>query len=514
MTSLERQDGNMYGGVREPAYGILTYTWGRWSSHDGPHIDISGVSWRIPAVNEVEAFTVAEFQEVVRKMGEVNKFAWVDVACIDQENNAVKMDEIGNQVGIFAKADSVFVWLWKLPAHSLQAALDDIFYCSMYLQLGYREELDRDLLTVLTQLKQSVDALLDDWWFTSLWTLQEGILRRDALVLARDAQPIQYSQSENHAHVYTRFISNTLWNLRLALEDPFCSFKEPPYSHLSLHIVERIKKAGYATKPFALNPNIQYAAAQFRKTSDSLDRIYGITSIYNLRVGASAPGSDISRHYTFEELETEFTIALNAKSPLLGQMFIHTDKSRETKTWQISQKSKVIMDLTDYRSEYQPSECCEISGSSCEYAQVEGSVCSLHDLYAFWLASESGFYYNIMLDASVSARYTSIPSFPDSLIEETSEVLQQTRVITSAVLREFPENRVSVLALGKSSSSKARPNPTVNFFFSMSFGLVLLHNSTERRLSERLGICVWNSIAEPHHGGTDIQWVKYSGKLY
>lgn len=96
----------MYGSIREPAYSILTYTWGRWPAPNGPHIDVSGTTWDIPAVDE-SMFSVASFHQVIKKMGEVNEFAWIDVVCIDQENYAVKMDEIGRQVGIFANADHV-----------------------------------------------------------------------------------------------------------------------------------------------------------------------------------------------------------------------------------------------------------------------------------------------------------------------------------------------------------------------------------------------------------------------
>ena len=35
---------------------------------------------------------VEEFERVVRIIGQDFDFAWVDVACIDQENDEVKMD--------------------------------------------------------------------------------------------------------------------------------------------------------------------------------------------------------------------------------------------------------------------------------------------------------------------------------------------------------------------------------------------------------------------------------------
>lgn len=62
-------------------------------------------------------------------MGQIHDFAWIDVVCIDQENYDVKMDEIGKQVGIFANASQVYVWLWSLPSPQLQDVYDTITRC-------------------------------------------------------------------------------------------------------------------------------------------------------------------------------------------------------------------------------------------------------------------------------------------------------------------------------------------------------------------------------------------------
>lgn len=185
MTSIERQDGNYYGDHHEPLYNILTYTWGRWCVPNGPRLKVQGTSWTIPAVDE-SMFTVENFYKVIQKLGEVNQFAWTDIACIDQENYTVKMAEIGRQVAIFANANRVCAWLWRQPTNALQSSLDNIFYCSAHLQSGYREELDGDLRAVLENLKGSLDLLFDGWWFSSLWTLQEGVLRSNAMLLSRN----------------------------------------------------------------------------------------------------------------------------------------------------------------------------------------------------------------------------------------------------------------------------------------------------------------------------------------
>ena len=49
LTSCEWQPGNVYGGVTEPEFNAITYTWGRWRLKDHelpnvPPIGIRGVS--------------------------------------------------------------------------------------------------------------------------------------------------------------------------------------------------------------------------------------------------------------------------------------------------------------------------------------------------------------------------------------------------------------------------------------------------------------------------------------
>src|SRR5450432_2961675 len=94
MTSLEWSAGNMYGSYMEPAYNILTYTWGRWQLREGPSLAIKGVSWKVPAVDEAH-FTVDGLSRVIQRVSRGVSFVWIDVACIDHENRAAMMEEVG-----------------------------------------------------------------------------------------------------------------------------------------------------------------------------------------------------------------------------------------------------------------------------------------------------------------------------------------------------------------------------------------------------------------------------------
>ncbi|KUI65531.1 hypothetical protein VM1G_00131 [Cytospora mali] len=379
LTSLERQDGNIYGDEREPPFSILSYTWGRWSIGSGPRLPVSGVTWTIPAVDERRAFTVTSFQDVIRQIGKHSRFVWLDVACIDQENYAVKMDEIGRQASIFAKASQVYVWLWTMPISTLQPAAEDIHRLWVsprpmssvtrpgsvpsYMVTDSRELDSRGFPTnhhedisavsdLLKRLKTSVGHILDDWYFSSLWTLQEAFLRRQAVVLSLDAQPVTYSSDGSSMPI--SFVMDSLWHLSTSEEPVPVGVQArvvedaQGQGDLVSKIRERVKRAGLIMFPFATNPNIQYGMARFRETSNKLDRIYGIMAVYNLRVGAASPGADTSREYTLDELEDEFAISLNARSPLLGQLFLHTDRPPQGRSWKITQKSWVPHGFDDF----------------------------------------------------------------------------------------------------------------------------------------------------------------------
>jgi hypothetical protein len=106
MRSYERDGDNTYGGVREPAYNIISYTWGRWElpTRTEQSISIQGIDWETPAVSP-HIFTVAEFQSVLQHVGNDVDWVWVDIACIDQKNVTVRDEEVGRQAGIFNKAN-------------------------------------------------------------------------------------------------------------------------------------------------------------------------------------------------------------------------------------------------------------------------------------------------------------------------------------------------------------------------------------------------------------------------
>ncbi len=131
LTSVVRNDGNVFAGVKEPRYDILSYTWGRFTCSKGRAIDVRGIEWKIPAIDESH-FTVEEFEAVIRQVGRDVEFIWVDIACIHQEDEALKAEDVGNQAGIFKNAHKAFIWLNRLKQPILTACMEEICCDGMF----------------------------------------------------------------------------------------------------------------------------------------------------------------------------------------------------------------------------------------------------------------------------------------------------------------------------------------------------------------------------------------------
>ena len=501
MTSLERQEGNVYGLAKEPQYGILTYTWGRYPGKDETCIGISGTTWSIPSVSATH-FTASSFEKIIERVGEDVEYAWVDIACIDQENEAIKLDEIGNQVAIFANAHKVYIWLSRLTTELLRGIFDNIFLCETYLQSQDEQALGKSILKALNDLNESLSILLNDPWFSSLWTLQEATLRSDALILSREGCTIPLLHSPT-LNVFYGFLLNAFWHLRSASGWIFIH-GAPELRPMAKTVLNQIRLAGYDHAPFARNPNIQYSAAQRRETKYPLDRIYGITAIYGVRVGAIA-----GIEYTFKKLEHEFAATLNEKSPRLGQMFIHTNKPETCCTWKITQKCRVTDELGFFVSNGQDS--CTIRASESIGSIYEGPTCHLRSLLATWHArtapppgdNNKFYWFQIRLDDYICDDYPALPRIDDIPYDTSAEARDRFLPLGDALLKVFGSNSIIILKLGE--------QPVENATMA-AIGLVLLYVDDPKPGYQRLGICQW---AKGKPGGIqDPEWKHQRAVIY
>lgn len=499
MTSFEREDGNIYADEKEPDYSILSYTWGRFALDptppDAARLPVSGIQWPIPAINPIY-FTHDQFQRVVNTIREIsgNRFLWLDVACVDQRDGKTKMEEVGRQAGIFANAGMAFVWLWTASTNDLHHTLEDVFESrQVAVPIEPKSMSDFEVGTWLKTLQQAVDTLLDDWWFSSLWTLQEMGLRSDAVIISCDADPIRMKTPlPNTTDFHSIASTDRLYLLQYILGQS--TYENSQHKETSEKIRRRILEAGYITKmAYTSNPNTMYTLAYQRKASRELDRIYGIMALYNIQVGSAVIGADTERKYTLEELEDEFVLALNVKSTFLGQSFMHIEKPKLEKSWKITQNARVpdfcrfprntTLALDDCLVEAQP--------GSDGAARITGSITSFNALVKFWEArirrlSEDDCAADQLLvavDDYVCGDNLLVPYFDYEEGEPNRTTFERTEKIVCGLLNTFESRRLSVIRLGGFEwNAWSMPH---------MFGLLILHDDEDWTRCRRMGLCRW-----------------------
>lgn len=499
MTSFERQSGNVYADVHEPKYSILSYTWGRFALpgkdtlSTAAHLPVQGVQWGIPAIDP-RYFTADQFLRAIHAIRDIsgNRFLWLDIACIDQKIKKIKMEEVGRQAGIFANADMAFIWLWTTTADKLRHSLVDILE-SRHIPAPFDASVsDLEADSRLKTLEEVVATVLDDWWFSSLWTLQEHQLRPDAVLLSRDGEPVDRPES-------FRTSSSELYYSLLSLDPAFGlavdSLKEGVFGNERLRataerLERRMKQAGYDIRPsINRNPNVHFALAHQRTATFELDRIYGIMALYNIQVGATVPGSDTAHTYTLEELEDEFALALNAKSPFLAQWFIHVDKPSPRKTWKITQTVR-ISQLCQWDQGYSSYDDCVIRAEGSE-VRIRAGITSFEGLVEFWRTrmtylpegESSGGQLIVVVDDYICGENPDIPYFDYEPGEAPEKTFQRTQRTVDGLLSTFTNSRLSVIRMGKLEWNSWS---LINIF-----GLLILHDEEDKTRCQRMGLCRW-----------------------
>lgn len=409
MKSYERrtdeQNTYWYGDFKQPRYNILTYTWGRWEVPHAPTIRVEGLTWKIPSVSP-DHFTVEQFERVIERVCQTADFVWIDVACIDQEQADVKAYQIDQQIGIFNGANEAFVWLSGSETEKLQLYLDDFFAGAFELYDAVHAPADASPPTAAEnervfacseKLRACLQALFQDPWFSSLWTLQESVLRRDALILSSSAKSIDLGLDHTDGKVHLGIFINACSNVFTDVHN-YCHWRLflSPHERIGIEPVEQglqssiddsalndlkmiIENKGFHFYRSS-NPNVQYAAAQHRQCRERKDRIIAIMQIYNLQLGRFMKATDYLS-MTFDELEVEFAIALNTRCPVLGQMFIHLQEPDYGRSWRMTQHSQVPDRLLQY---YGAQALCTVSFTSTAAAKLAGKACSLSSLVSVW----------------------------------------------------------------------------------------------------------------------------------
>lgn len=295
MISYRWQPGNTYGGIANPVRAIISYTWGRWRLEKGqqPSIEplpIRKVPWEIPRVDP-RHFTVAQFRQVLQMVslgvsdsGEQSApalpFVWLDIACVPQwPDSAVAASEIGRQARIFRGARTAYIWL-TTPSPEDVVDLIRVYDLEFIKSHG------------ISRILEVCSSLLDDPWFSSMWTLQESFIQQSAYIVTNsgflqrvgDDRLITYQLEGLHAK------ATRLAGLHKTFEGRY-DFHEAEAD--LMHFKERWRQKGIGLE----SPMAVLAAAANRECSFDLDRVYGIMQIFgdDFVVGKAASPSGVEK---------------------------------------------------------------------------------------------------------------------------------------------------------------------------------------------------------------------------
>ncbi|CZR50432.1 uncharacterized protein PAC_00304 [Phialocephala subalpina] len=340
MTSYPRTGKAIYNGITEPAFNIISYTWGRYEDRDGTSsgkslsVTIKDGSWKLPIINSsrkdngrggsVYPFSMEELEGVLRIVAEGVDFVWLDVACIDQSSALEKAKEVGKQASIFKRATKAFIWLWEHDEESLRQCVEDFSYIVEKLADCHH----RPPTKLADIANNAINDFLDDSFFSSLWTLQESFIRRDAILISRSGRTAMATSAPSNqwpdTHVNFRDMAYlpALWVSEYA-------------NSCDDQVREAVKRSGFK-EIFAENPLALFNMAILRGCQIGEDRVYGLQQIYGLKLGKSISASD-ARDPSLEDLTNEFATALNKKYPILAQAFVHVTGVAHHDRWRIDQ---------------------------------------------------------------------------------------------------------------------------------------------------------------------------------
>lgn len=171
-----------------------SYTWGRFRDGRLLHHE-SGTLWGIPTMLEC-GFKLRQLKDAMRAMPNA-RYHWVDVLCINQQNDEERSLEIAKQGSIFKHAKSTMVYLWTVEtAGDLARAMRELGEVIL-MAVG-----DPQRLSVHKQYADEYGSKLRaDYWSSSLWTLQETILAPGSTWITRDGSFCQLNGQPLTTHL-------------------------------------------------------------------------------------------------------------------------------------------------------------------------------------------------------------------------------------------------------------------------------------------------------------------------
>lgn len=187
--------------LRKEGYIAVSWSWGRFQEKEGRTRtrQSGGTAWHVPVINEGggKHDLVHDLKACLKNI-KTHRYFWVDVLCINQKNELEKKREVAKQATIFGNAAGVIAYLWTLEsADALVNPLAGLKpLLSWALTFGncpgprscFTNERGRASAAGGTSFSQHFETLRTDYWFTSLWALQEIVLAPAGVWMARNGE--------------------------------------------------------------------------------------------------------------------------------------------------------------------------------------------------------------------------------------------------------------------------------------------------------------------------------------
>lgn len=495
LTSVERTGDSTYGAFERPQYNILSYTWGRFESSTGEAVVIHNVPWDIPKLRP-DHFTTDDFYRIIERVSQGCSHIWLDVACIDQENEATKMIEIGHQAAIFQRAEYAYIWLSHCSVEAVTSLVQQMHYDVL-------SSLTKCTTRSLRRCLRRLQVVLDDPWFSSLWTLQEAFLRPAAIILARDGSTLPFdSMQDVWLEVVLEYLSDWHDYMQALLRNSDLLRKGVQVkTTLAREIIRRIDMSG--AKELCVSNGMQlYSISTSRSPRNPLHKIYGIMQVFGLALDGTKFESQ-DQDDLLDRLADLLGDHINMLSPVFAQMFIHTGDHRPKKSFSLSSSLRVPPFVSDKLSALEAKGMGSITFHQSDPTQYlfGGYICDFLAMCTFWERARSlcpplqtnhqlrDRIEYIHLDQTTRNRR----AFPAGLLEEGS-LSGPPGKLNELILAEYgPE--VRILLLGKAGSlNRCRPTSWGPF----SWAGILAHPLTDESGTHwvRMGICIWDVMDE------------------
>lgn len=522
-----------------------------------------------------EPVALSQFHHLSR-----TEFVWLDIACIDQRWGPLPALEIGRQANIFKQASGVAAWLSQVNRR-VEAKTPNLGKINLghdekllswdeaqikaaspqdrkrYLKAESRrnrieraqknaavslsvesEQSSKAFFLTLTSctleelwnspasselrklLLKGVEKLLVDPWFSSLWTLQEAFLRRDAYFLSAHAELIPVTKtSEAGSNILTlellcasctkiadeciRPLAEDAWKQQ-STGDIIDRDRDPTER-------ERFERqwpmyvSGAGLREISKqNPLLLWAIANKRKASNDMDRVYGIMQVFNYQLGSAA---DPTRSFTVPELVDQLGEALLQDRPVESQLVDLGHFTDPGKAWHLNSSSTVpsfymlSSEKFAHAADY-PRPICHLSTRTVletKFGHVQGKACYFQRLCESWertnLTARHKGYRTLNKTKSVvrlaldQAYHIHSPEKTPMEGDETWDVPEvpddpsRQRRVWSWLRDRYDSNHLIVILLGQSSD--------------WTYGLILLHVRVQGMLFwHRLGTCMWHHTSD------------------